>query len=144
MGTYDNKIITISKNISNIIKVGDKIKIILDNNENKEFLLDKDDYYNRNKKRFAIIKKIINEYSFEVEDEIQLNNNNEVFIYGTYTTDFNKLDYKSIFSLNVAATQELYKEHLQLKEEHDELKNKFNYLLNKYENIEKRLSCLKI
>jgi predicted nuclease with TOPRIM domain len=86
------------------------------------------------------------------------NNCKQIFIYGTLVDDFHKLDYNSIFTLNVAATQELYKEHvqlkedhlqlkeyhLQLKEEHLQLKENFNILLNKYNNIEKRLSCLKI
>ena len=148
IGIYNNKIITMSKDISNILKIGDKIKIILDNDKNKEFIMNQDSYYNRNKKRFSIIKSIINNYSFEIEDDIEINQeNNKIFVYGTFVKDFHKLDYNSIFSLNVAATQELYKEHIQLKEEHVqlkedylqlkkehmELKEKFNILLNKLE-----------
>ena len=35
--------------------------------------------------------------------------NNIVFMYGGKVNDFKKLDYSSMYSLNIAATQELYK-----------------------------------
>jgi hypothetical protein len=34
---------------------------------------------------------------------------NNIFIYGKWVNDFKKLDYSSLYSLNIKATQELYK-----------------------------------
>ena len=52
---------------------------------------------------------IIDDCSFEIDNEIKVNSDNIVFIYGKKVNDFKKLDYSSMYSLNIAATQELYK-----------------------------------
>ena len=108
-GTYNNKIITVSKNIRNILNIGDKIKTILNNDGHKEYLVGASNHHNRNKKRISIIKNIIDDYSFEVEEEIKMNeNDNNIFVYGVFKEDFKTLDYNSLFSINFKATKELY------------------------------------
>lgn len=131
MGTIKEKIITIDKNIKSILKVGIKIKLVFDNNEkhNKK-LIGATNEYNRYHRVYVNVTRIINNYSFEINQELEPYYTT-TFVYGTHVNDFHTIDYNSIFSLNVAATQELYKEHIQLKEEHNELKEKFNILLKK-------------
>jgi len=108
-GTYNNKIITVSKNIRNILNIGNKIKTILNNDGHKEYLVGASNHHNRNKKRISIIKNIIDDYSFEVEEEIKMNeNDNNIFVYGVFKEDFKTLDYNSLFSINFKATKELY------------------------------------
>jgi len=108
-GTYNNKIITVSKNIRNILNIGDKIKTILNNDGHKEYSVGASNHHNRNKKRISIIKNIIDDYSFEVEEEIKMNeNDNNIFVYGVFKEDFKTLDYNSLFSINFKATKELY------------------------------------
>ena len=69
---------------------------------------------NKYMKRYVQIKRIINNNSFEIDSDILSNEPEEIkhkdiFIYGSKINDFKTLDYKSIFSLNVKATQDLYK-----------------------------------
>ena len=55
------------------------------------------------------VSKIINELEFEIKDLDKEYKNNRIFVYGTYVTDFHTLSKEHIFSLNVGATQELYR-----------------------------------
>ena len=84
-------------------------------------------HHNRNKKRISIIKNIIDDYSFEVEEEIKMNDNdNNIFVYGVFKEDFKTLDYNSLFSINFKATKELYNIINDLQERIKILENKFN------------------
>jgi hypothetical protein len=105
-----NKLIT-NLSIINKIEVEDELKLLLNNTDNIEIIIEDSPYHNRYKKRFVKVKRIIDEYSFEIYDDIELNNNekNNIFIYGKKVIDFKKLDYSSLYSLNIKATQELYK-----------------------------------
>ncbi len=67
-------------------------------------------------KQFVKVINIINDYTFEVDKDIYIVENrissilaDEIFIYGKYVEDFKTLKYNSLISINVAATQELYK-----------------------------------
>jgi hypothetical protein len=53
--------------------------------------------------------EIINNYSFRIDKELKENENEKLFIYGKKVNDFKRLDYESLYCLNIAATQELYK-----------------------------------
>ena len=98
---YNNKIITLPhKPINVIIKLKDKIKCIDSNN----ISIDIEVY------------KIINELTFEIKDLDKEFTNNKIFVYGTYVDDFQILSKNNIFTLNVCATQELYR---QIKEQED-------------------------
>ena len=105
--TYDNFIITFDKDITNLINIDDELKIVLDNNDknNLEIVLDDTPYNNRNKKRYCKVIEIIDNYSFKIDIELKETN---VFIFGKKVNDFKKLDYQSLYCLNIAATQELY------------------------------------
>jgi len=106
------------KNINGLIDVGDELKIILDNDDdNKEYLLNASYEYNLYKKRFVKVINIIDDYTFEVDNNINITENkpdidaikaDEIFIYGKYIEDFKTLKHNSILSINVKATQELY------------------------------------
>ena len=82
---------------------------ILNNDGHKEYSVGASNHHNRNKKRISIIKNIIDDYSFEVEEEIKMNeNDNNIFVYGVFKEDFKTLNYNSLFSINFKATKELY------------------------------------
>ena len=107
-GIYNNKIITSSKNINGLININDESKLILDNKNDTEFIIEETPYHNRYKRRYVKVIYIIDDYSFEIDNEIKVNSDNIVFIYGKKVDDFKKSDYSSMYSLNIAATQELY------------------------------------
>lgn len=100
------------KNLNGLINVGDELKLLLNNDDkdNLEIVLDDTPYRNRYKKRFSKVKAIIDDYSFEIYDDIQLTEieKDNLFVYGKKVNDFLKLDYSSLYSLNIKATQELY------------------------------------
>ena len=106
-GSYMNRIIISDNPIINKIEIGDELKILLDNFDANEIIIEDSPYHNRYKKRFAKVKRIIDDYSFEVFDEIELSTNEKIFIYGKKINDFKKLDYSSLYSLNIRCIQEL-------------------------------------
>jgi len=68
-------------------------------------------YHNRYKIIFIKVKEIINDYSFEIYEDIEITDTEKdnLYIYGKKVNDFLKLDYQSLYCLNIKATQELYK-----------------------------------
>ncbi len=104
------KLIT-NSSIINKINIDDELKLLLNNTNNIEIIIEDSPYHNRYKKRYVKVKSIIDETTFEIYEDIELNNNemNNIFIYGKKVKDFKKLDYSSLYSLNIKATQELYK-----------------------------------
>ena len=106
--TYENGIITLNKDITDLINIDDELKLILDNNDknNLEIVIDDTPYNNRYKRRFIKVVEIIDNHSFKIDIDLEIN---EIFIYGKKVDDFKRLDYESLYCLNIAATQELYK-----------------------------------
>ena len=100
-----------NSSIINKINVDDELKLLLNNTNNIEIIIEDSPYHNRYKKRYVKVKSIINETSFEIYEDIELtfNERTNIFIYGKKVNDFKKLDYSSLYSLNIKATQELYK-----------------------------------
>jgi len=89
------------------------LKICLDNDnkDNIEIVIDDTPYNNRYKKRFVKVKSIIDDYTFEIYEDITDINDKEkdnLFIYGKKVDDFLKLDYESLYCLNIDATIQLY------------------------------------
>ena len=84
------------------------MKILFDNNDknNLEIIIDDTPYNNRYKKRYCKVVEIIDNYSFKIDIELKEEN---IFVFGKKVNDFKKLDYQSLYCLNIAATQELYK-----------------------------------
>ena len=78
---------------------------------NIEIIIEETPYHNRYKKRYIKIKSIIDDFTIEIEEEIEIleSEKNNILIYGKKVNDFNKLDYSSLYSLNIAGNQELYK-----------------------------------
>jgi hypothetical protein len=108
-GTYNSNIVYLN-DITNL-NLNDNIKITA----NKQ-----DEYYKINN-----INE--NEKYIELNKEIELNkntneNSSNCFIYGTEVNDFHRLNKDYIFTLNVCATQELYRLIKQQKIEIEELK----------------------
>ena len=104
-------ILVANSSIINKINIDDELKLLLNNTNNIEIIIEDSPYHNRYKKRFVKVKSIINETSFEIYEDIELtlNERTNIFIYGKKVKDFKKLDYSSLYSLNIKATQELYK-----------------------------------
>jgi len=109
-GTYNNQLIISDKTINNI-NIDDEIKLVFSNDgENKEYIIDGNDgpFENRYKRRYVKVKSIIDDYTFEISDELDIKEES-FLIYGKKVNDFHKLDYHSMYALNIAATQELFK-----------------------------------
>ena len=104
--TYDNFIITFDKDITDLITLDDELKIILDNNDknNLEIVIDDTPYNNRYKRRYCKVVEIIDNYSIRIDIELK---EESVFVYGKKVYDFKKLDYQSLYCLDIAAIQEL-------------------------------------
>ena len=49
------------------IEVGDELKLVSDNKENKEFILDATPYHNRYKRRYTKITEIISPTEFKID-----------------------------------------------------------------------------
>ena len=104
------KLIT-NSSIINKINIDDELKLLLNNTNNIEIIIEDSPYNNRYKKRYVKVKSIIDERTIEIYEDIELtfNEKTNIFIYGKKVADFKKLDYSSLYSLNIKATQELYK-----------------------------------
>ena len=76
-------------NQNNDININDNIKLITDNNT-------------------TIICKIINYDNHSITIN-QILNENQIFVYGTEVNDFHTIAKEHLFTLNISATQELYK-----------------------------------
>jgi len=131
-------LIEFENEINNKINIGDELKILLDNKNkiNKEIIIEDISYHNRYKKRFIKVKSIINNKIIEIENELDIEEKEKdnIFIYGKKVKDFLKLDYSSLYSLNVAFSKELYKK---IKEQDifiEKLENKLFILENKINN----------
>ena len=131
---YNKKTIVLPYKPTNVtIKIKDKIKC----------------YDSENKLIEIEVYDIIDELSFIIKDLDREYTNNKIFVYGTYIDDFHTLFKDNIFTLNVCATQELYKQLKKQKDiiklqeerigrleiENDELENKFNKLLELIEEM---------
>jgi hypothetical protein len=104
-------------NINSLIAINDELKILLNNNDNKnkEIIIEDLPYHNRHKKRFAVVKAIIDNNTIEITEKLELTEIEKlnVFIYGKKVKDFLKLDYSSLYTLSIASTQNLYNIYLQ-------------------------------
>jgi len=124
--------------ISIIDKVlpNDELKLLLDNINtiNKEIIIEETPYHNRYKKRFVKVKGILDINTIEIYRPIELTEaeKEQIFIYGKKVQDFNKLDYSSLYSLNLACTQELYKIIQEQRIKIDELERRIIELEKKF------------
>ena len=110
---------TLSQNINGLININDELKLILDNKtEVKVFNIEETAYHKRYKRRYVKVINIFDDYNFVIDNEIKVNSDNIVFIYGKKVNDFKKLDYSSMYSLN-----ELYKIILNLENRKKILEN---------------------
>jgi len=104
-------LLPLSSSLTSNINVNDELKLLLDNNDgnNQEIIIEDLPYHNRYKKRYVKVKEIIDERTIEIYEKLELTEieKENLFIYGKKTNDFLKLDYSSIYTLNVATTQEL-------------------------------------
>ena len=106
----DNKaLITANKNIAGLVNVDDNIKIVFNNKNNQEFIIDSTPYHNRYKRRYLNVLEIVDDNSFIVDKELTIDETDPFFIYGKEVNDFKRLDYQSFHALNTSAIQELYK-----------------------------------
>ena len=133
--TYDNNIITTDKDISNLINIDDELKLIFnnDNKNNLEIAIDDTPYNNRYKRWFVKVVEIIDNHSFKID--IELNDlfedgstTNNIFIYGKKVDNFKRLDYESLYCLNIATTQELYRLIQQQQQQIIDLQNQINII----------------
>jgi hypothetical protein len=124
-----------STSIIDKIAVDDELKLLLDNMniENIEIIIEETPYHNRYKKRYVKVKEIIDNFTIEIYEGIEVTENEKsnILIYGKKVNDFNKLDYSSLYSLNIACTQELYKIIQEQKNKIDQLEQRIIQLENR-------------
>jgi len=130
---YYNNIITLPyKPTKTTIIIKDKIKCYDSDNKMIEFE----------------ISKVINEVSFMIKGLDKKYKNNKIFVYGTYVNDLHILSKEHIFTLNVSATQELYRQikvHDNIIKSRERIKalEDANIVLNKkYERLLKELTLI--
>ena len=107
---YNSNVITLSSQPTKVvIKVDDKIKCY--DKDNKEILVE--------------VIEVIDDLTFRIKD-IEYSDT-EIFVYGTFVDDFHTLNKDYIFTLNVCATQELYRrieaQSLLIKSQDDRIKD---------------------
>ena len=126
LADYNNNIIMLPhKPAKVIIKIKDKIKCYDSNNNLIE----------------VEVSEIINDISFKIKDLDKKYTNNKIFVYGTFVNDFYTLSKEHIYTLNVGATQELYK---QIKEHNDIIKSnkRINTLQKQNKNLNENYEML--
>ena len=126
LADYNNNIIMLPhKPAKVIIKIKDKIKCYDSNNNLIE----------------VEVSEIINNISFKIKDLDKKYTNNKIFVYGTFVNDFYTLSKEHIYTLNVGATQELYK---QIKEHNDIIKSnkRINTLQKQNKNLNENYEML--
>jgi outer membrane receptor for ferrienterochelin and colicin len=69
-GNHSNCIITANDDLTGKINIGDELKIVSNNDVDKEFIIDATPYINRYKRRYAKITEIISSNQFKVDCEI--------------------------------------------------------------------------
>jgi hypothetical protein len=117
MSTLKNGLVT----IQNTLKKGDKVKLIM---EDKEGLYD-------------VIEATENNF------RINENLTGDVFVYGRRVDDFHTVDYEALNTLNISATQELYKIIQAQKEEIESLKKENGVLKASVESNKADLDLIK-
>ena len=110
--------IKFSKSINGLLEIDDEIKICLSNDDKNELeiIIDDTPYHNRYKRRYVKVKSIIDDTTIEIYDDLTLTDKDKenFFVYGKKVDNFLKLDYSSLYTLNIKATQDLYKIIMQL------------------------------
>ena len=135
LSDYNKEIITLPYIPDKVvIKIKDKIKCYDSNNNLVE----------------VVVSEIINNISFKIEDLEKKYTNNKIFVYGTYVEDFNILSNEHIYTLNVGATQDLYRQIKEQEniiksreEEINELEKQNKDLNEKYEILLKEITSIK-
>ena len=131
---YDNitKILISKIDISELLTVDTKIKIIRQNGDNinsqrcmcingqnSNYLLTE-----------AKVIKIIDNYTFQISDTIDIDES-ELFLYGSLKEDFKTINYQSLHAINIQATKDLYNLIQQQSLLIQDLQNRLSILENK-------------
>ena len=102
----------------------------MDNPDGKEIAMNTTD--NKYKKRYVKVVNILSATSFEIDGDIDIEKIiDNIFVFGTLAKDIHTIDYNSVFTLNVCATQELYKLIQQQQIIINDLQNRLSILENK-------------
>jgi len=110
----NGNIIATDEDLRNQLKVGDKIEYLLEN---------------QNDRKQTNILEITDTYiKIDITND---NNDTKIFIVGKYVNDFQTISKDDIFSLNVSATQELYRIIKEQQSIINDLKNRIEILENK-------------
>ena len=102
--------ITLNYDISNTVKVADEICILTE----------------KEKKNYKVLS--VDENTITIDDNLE---GDKCFVYGTKVNDFHTLDKTYIYTLNVCATQELYKLIQQQNQIIQDLQTRLSILENK-------------
>jgi Chaperone of endosialidase len=137
-------LLPLSSSLTSNININDELKLLLDNNDgnNQEIIIEDLPYHNRYKKRYVKVKEIIDERTIEIYEKLELTEieKENLFIYGKKTNDFLKLDYSSIYTLNVASTQELFKIIEEQNKKISNLENLLNTAIIRINNLESNIN----
>lgn len=87
------------------LKIGEKVKLIFD--ENQE----------------VVMVKEVSKEGFKIVNHKPEIVNQSVFVYGREVSDFRSVDYEALTTLNISATQEIFKKIIQLETQNNTLKS---------------------
>jgi hypothetical protein len=133
-------------NIYDIALLESSNKIKLSNKTTKNLLMNENLYYKlkiideNNKEIIVTIKNIIDENTFEINEELTIDSN--IFVYGQEVDDFHVLDKNMIYTITTASVKELDNELqntknrlLELERENLILKQQIAYIYTKITDI---------
>ena len=110
------------------ITIGDELKLLFNNNNfNQEIIIEDLPYHNRYKKRYVIVDDIIDSKTIKIKNPLEYLTEEEkinIFVYGKKVNDFLKLDYSSLYCLNIKCNQELYKKYIEQQNKLSNLKER--------------------
>lgn len=105
--------------LRNTLKAGERVKLIFENGTEV----------------VEVVKA--NPHSFQTNSE----KSGKVFVYGVEVTDFHTVDYEALSTLNISATQELFRMVNRLSSENEELKSKLESFSSDLETIKAQLGA---
>lgn len=145
-GVYPNAVYRTRNYIPNIYAVAREIKF---DNGSLQFTLNKNHDLKVNDKVkwmnskgepiFSNVTKIVSDECFEIAYAIDIK---DAFIYGKEVDDFRVVDYEALTTLNISATQELFKMITELQAQNEKLKIENNNTKASIESIMQQMQTL--
>jgi len=117
-----------TKPTNNFIKDSLKIKILIDEHNLKK------------KEKKVTIKKIIDENTFIINEDIENLDSQNIFVYGQEINDYHKINYSNIFTMSVSSIKQLDNELQETKQIVQNQQKDIDNLKNEIENLKELIA----